>query len=84
MTQVNSDLQDQIATTNSNLVGVHVDIQNLARDKANQTDLVNVSAKSDNAIYRLGEGRVSMGWNAETLSLNFYVDGIFVGRFIKP
>ncbi|GLC79194.1 hypothetical protein LBYZC6_13080 [Lacrimispora brassicae] len=69
---------------NSNLTGVHTDIQNLTTSKANQTDLSNVSTKADNAIYRLGEGRVSMGWNYETLSLNFYVDGVFVGRFIKP
>lgn len=51
--------------------------------KAAQEDLVNVSKKADEAIYRLGEGRVSMGWVSESLSINFYVDGIFIGGITK-
>lgn len=69
---------------NSNLTNLRTDVE------TNNTALVetkSIAQHADdtaaNAIYRLGEGRVSMGWNAETLSLNFYVDGVFINRFIK-
>ena len=64
---------------NSNIEIVN---ENISK-KAAQEDLVNVSKKADEAIYRLGEGRVSMGWASEALSLNFYVDGIFIGGITK-
>ena len=73
------------APENSNLSNLKGDVTN---NNAALLETKNIAQHADdtaaNALYRLGEGRVSMGWNAETLSLNFYVDGIFVGRFIKP
>lgn len=78
-------LKDQFDILNSNLTSLRTDVE------TNNTALVETKAVAQHAddtaayaLYRLGEGRVSMGWNAETLSLNFYVDGVFIGRFIKP
>ncbi|RGY97279.1 hypothetical protein [Clostridium sp. AM58-1XD] len=72
-------LMDLYTQLNSDLSEVNAAIAT----KAAQTALQAISYRTDNLEYRLINKRLSMGWDAENLMLNFYVDGVRINGLQK-